>query len=92
MIGRFNVVCVILPTALQRQLEIDSIDLEVSDLRHLLRELSRVHPQLEGKLIEKGELRPGLSIAINGTMVGRDYFAELPPDSEVRFVPAIGGG
>lgn len=92
MIDRLNVVHVILPTALQRQLELDPIELEADDVRQLLQKLPRAYPQLEGKLIEQGELRPGLSIAINGTMAGRDYFATLPVGCEVRFVPAISGG
>jgi hypothetical protein len=37
-------------------------------------------------------LRPGLSIAINGTVSRMGLIQKIPPGAEVHFLPAPGGG
>ena len=83
---------VILPPQICRSLETDSVEIEASTVRQMLEQLVARFPVLEGKLVNGGKLRSGMAIAVDGTMIGRDHFAQLDAGSEVRFVPGIGGG
>jgi hypothetical protein len=37
-------------------------------------------------------LRPGLSVAVNGTVATLGLLQQVPAGAEVHFLPAIGGG
>lgn len=55
-------------------------------------DLERRHPGVKARLCDGGELRPGLAVVV-GTEVARLGLREpVGPDSEVHFLPAIGGG
>lgn len=49
-------------------------------------------PGLRDRLCPAGELIPGLQISINHHFTRAGLSAPLNPDSEVHFVPVIGGG
>ena len=63
------------------------INTEASSVRALIRELDMRYPGL-GSQIEDGTL----SVAIDGDIFQDAYLEELRPDSEVAFLPKIGGG
>lgn len=49
-------------------------------------------PGMRDALVEGGDLRPGLAVAVNTEMVPLGLLADVGPDDEVHFVPAISGG
>jgi molybdopterin synthase sulfur carrier subunit len=49
-------------------------------------------PGIKTRLCRDGSLAPGLHVSINDVMTQRGLSARLQPDSEVHFLPAIGGG
>ncbi len=61
-------------------------------VRELIAELDRRYPGLEAGLVEAGTLRRGLVLMIDGITSRQGLRARVSPDSEVHFVPAIGGG
>jgi molybdopterin converting factor small subunit len=62
------------------------LELEVRDVRQLLRELSERFPDLAP------HLEGGYAVAIDGEIFQDAWFAPIGPDSEVHLVPAIRGG
>lgn len=62
------------------------LELDVRDVRGLFRELGKRFPELAPHLEE------GVALAINGVIFQEALYAEIPPDSEVHLLPAIGGG
>jgi molybdopterin converting factor small subunit len=62
------------------------LELEVRDVRQLLRVLGERFPELAP------HLEGGYAIAIDGEIFQDAWFAPIGPDSEVHLVPAIRGG
>lgn len=61
-------------------------------VRQVVEDLDRLYPGMKARLCDGDALRPGLSVVV-GTEVARRGLAEpVGPDSEVHFLPAIGGG
>lgn len=50
------------------------------------------HPALKGRLREGHSLKPGLAVAVDGRLSNRGLVQPVGPDSEVHFLPAVGGG
>ena len=66
----------------------ESLEIAAPDVRALLAELYARFPPLERRLAE------GTAIAIDGEVLPRDeaLYEPLRPESEVHFLPQIGGG
>ena len=66
----------------------ESVEIGARDVRELLAELYRRWPALEKRL------REGTAIAIDGEVIqsGEALHERLRPESEIHFLPQIGGG
>ncbi len=71
---------------------IAEIAVEGTTLRDVLRAVGRRHPQLVEHVVRDGQIVPGLAVAIDGAMTNRGLLAQVGPESEVHFLPAIGAG
>jgi molybdopterin synthase sulfur carrier subunit len=61
-------------------------------VREVILELDRLHPGIKDRLCDANGLRPGIAVIVD-TQITRLGLAQLVgPDSEVHFLPAIGGG
>ena len=69
-----------------------SVELEGRTVRQLIAALDGQFPGMAARLTQDGQLTPGLMVSIDGAMAPRGLFATVEPDSEVHFLPAIGGG
>jgi molybdopterin synthase sulfur carrier subunit len=58
----------------------------------LIANLDLSYPGIAARLIDKGRIRPHISVAINGVISHRGLHQKLREPSEVHFVPALGGG
>ena len=58
----------------------------------LIANLDAAYPGLAARLVDRGRVRPHLSVAVNGEIVARGLHIKLPDGAEVHFVPALGGG
>jgi molybdopterin synthase sulfur carrier subunit len=65
---------------------------EGSTVGELIDALERRYPGIRPRLCRGENLAPGLQVAIDSAMTGRGLRAQVGPDSEVHFLPAIGGG
>ncbi len=68
------------------------VEIEGATVRDIVDRLEASYPGLGGRLVEDGQLRPGLSVFVDGANVGRRLRTKLQPDSELFFVEALGGG
>jgi sulfur-carrier protein len=58
----------------------------------LIDELERRYPGVKARLCDAGGLRPGMVVAVDTAVAGLGLHQPVGPDSEVHFLPAIGGG
>jgi sulfur-carrier protein len=84
---------VFIPPAL-RTLTKDTGELEIagSTVRQIIDALDERFPGLRDRLCEGDELKPGLTVAIDGHLSSVGLMAKVRPRSEIHFLPAIGGG
>jgi molybdopterin converting factor small subunit len=80
---------IILTDSLSKQFTGGDSNFEIvaSSVRSLIRELNNLYPGL-GTQVSDGTL----SVAIDGDIYQDAFLEELKPDSEVAFLPKIGGG
>ena len=68
------------------------VQIEGATVREIVDRLEASYPDLGGRLVEDGQLRPGLAVFVDGANVGRRLRTKLQPDSELFFVESLGGG
>jgi molybdopterin converting factor small subunit len=60
-------------------------------LRDVLRSLDARNPGLFQRVVAGDAVAPGMAVSIDGSMTSR-LLAAVKPNSEIHFLPAIGGG
>ena len=84
---------VFIPTMLQKMTGgIKQVDLEAKNVRQIIEELERLYPGIKDRLVEDGAIRSNLAVAIDGEITRMGLLEKVGENSEVHFVPAIGGG
>ena len=68
------------------------VDLEARNVRQVIEKLDEMYPGIKDRLVEDGEIRPNLAIAIDGDVAIMGMLQKVGENSEVHFIPAIGGG
>ncbi len=68
------------------------VDVEGATVREVVESLEAQFPGLENRLVQAGDLRPGLAIFVDGANSRRGLRTKLREDSEVFFLESIGGG
>jgi len=71
---------------------VEKFDIEGETLRDVIAALDRQIPGIAEHLTEGDGLARGLAVSIDGQMSSRGLWARVNPDSDVHFLPAIGGG
>jgi molybdopterin converting factor small subunit len=60
-------------------------------LRDIIHTLEERFPGIKDRLLQDGELRPDIAVAVDGEMA-LDLLERVRDESEVHFVPPISGG
>ena len=68
------------------------LEIEAASVRQLVGMLEERFPGFADRVLEDGELKPGLRVAVDGHVSPMGVLARLEPDSQVHFLSAIGGG
>ena len=68
------------------------VDLEARNVRQVVDGLDSLFPGIKDKLLVDGKIRPNLAVAIDGEVARMGLLEKVGENSEVHFVPAIGGG
>ncbi len=84
---------VFIPTMLQPMTGgVKQVNLEARNVRQVVERLDQLYPGIRDKLVEENRIRPNLAVSIDGEVGRMGLLEKLGEDSEVHFVPAIGGG
>ncbi len=84
---------IFIPTMLQKLTDgVKQIDMDARNVRQVIEQLESLYPGMEDRLVEDGEIRPNLAVAIDGDVAIMGLLQKVGENSEVHFVPAIGGG
>jgi molybdopterin synthase sulfur carrier subunit len=70
----------------------ESVRVPGSTVRELIDALEERSQGIKTRLCDGSDLRAGLAVVIDGQVSRRGLSAEVNEDSEVHFIPAIGGG
>ena len=68
------------------------IELPGTTLRQIIDGLEAAFPGIRERLCSGGAISPALQVSIDGALTSRGLLAPVAPDSEIHFLPAIGGG
>jgi molybdopterin synthase sulfur carrier subunit len=71
---------------------VDVVDVEAANVRQAIERLEEKFPGIRARLCEGDGLKPGLTVAVDGNVSSLGLLQKLKPNSEVHFLPAIGGG
>jgi len=71
----------------------ERFDVEGTSLREVFAAVRVSAPDLFDRLVEDGDLRPDIAVAIDGSILeDTGLFTDVPADAEIYLVPPIGGG
>jgi molybdopterin synthase sulfur carrier subunit len=68
------------------------VRLDGDTLQQITAALEVRFPGIAACLLEDGRIASGLAVSIDGAITSRGLLAPVRPDSEIHFLPAIGGG
>ena len=71
---------------------LDRVAVEGRTVGEVVKALEAQFPGIETRLCSGGELASSLQVSIDSTMTRQGLRAKVQPDSEVHFLPALGGG
>lgn len=65
---------------------------EGKNIRALIDNLDQKYPGFKDALLEDGDLRSGIAVAVDGMLSNMGLLQKVEQAREIHFVPAIGGG
>ncbi len=68
------------------------VQVEGVNVRQVIDNLERRFPGMKERLVEGGRVKPNISVAIDGEVTTLGMLEKVGENSEVHFLPAIGGG
>jgi len=84
---------VFIPTMLQPLAgDTKEVSLEAKNVRQVVEGLEERFPGIRDWLVEDGKIKSNLVVAVDGETSSMGLLTKVDQDSEVHFIPAIGGG
>ncbi len=84
---------VFIPTMLQPLTDgVKQTECEGRNVRQIIDGLEAQYPGIKDRLLEDGEIRSNLAVAIDGDVARMGMLERVSEASEIHFVPAIAGG
>ena len=80
------------PTLRSLTNQIDVVDVEGQTVRELIDCMDSQFPGVKAQLVQNDRLRSGWMVAVGTAVATAGLRERVPPDAEVHFLPAIGGG
>jgi molybdopterin synthase sulfur carrier subunit len=68
------------------------VTLEATNVRQIVAQLEVLYPGMQDALVEDGDLKPHIAVAVDGEVSILGVMEPVGTDSEVHFIPALGGG
>ena len=70
----------------------DRVEVSAANVRGLVEALEERFGGIRERLVSEDGIASGLAVSIDGKLNPRGLLAAVGPESEVHFLPAIGGG
>lgn len=70
----------------------DTVVVAGATVRELINNLDTEYPGMKEQLVEKFRLKSNISVAVDGEITPLGMLEKVSEESEVHFLPAIGGG
>ena len=84
---------VYIPSLMQKLSEGNSkVQIEGSSIRQIVNNLESRYPGFRDRLVENGRIKGNISVAVDGEITPLGMLEKVAENSEVHFLPAIGGG
>ena len=84
---------VFIPSLMQKLSDGKSrVEIEGSSVRQIVNNLEAQYPGFMERLVDDGRIKGNISVAIDGEITPLGMLEKVGEDSEVHFLPAIGGG
>lgn len=84
---------VFVPTMLQPTTGgVKEVDVNARNVRQVIEQLDQLFPGIADRLMEDDEIRPNLAVAVDGEVARMGLLERVGQNTEIHFVPAIGGG
>ena len=84
---------VFIPSLLQKLTDgAEVVEVSGSTVRQIVEGLENLHPGIKARLVDGFKIKPNISVAIDGEVAPLGMLEKVGEDSEVHFLPAIGGG
>ena len=71
---------------------VKEVIVEARNVRQVIEGLDQVFPGMKERLVEDGRIRASVVVAVDGEATRIGLLEKVREDSEVHFVPSIGGG
>lgn len=68
------------------------VEVEGKNVAEILANLNQAYPGFRERLCDGNQLKPGLRVAIDDQMSQLGLLQKVTGNSEVHFIPAVGGG
>ena len=69
-----------------------TVEIEGATVRQIIENLEKAHPGMKARLVENNRVKPNISVAVDGEVTPMGMLEKVGENSEVHFLPAIGGG
>ena len=70
----------------------ETVEVEGATVREIVKNLDERYPGMKDRLVDKFRIKPNISVAVDGEVTPLGILEKVGEDSEVHFLPAIGGG
>lgn len=69
-----------------------SVKVPGSSVREIVSNLEEMYPGIKERLVDKFKLKSGITVAVDGEISPIGILEKVSENSEVHFLPAVGGG
>ena len=69
-----------------------TVQVQGTSVREVVDNLDQAYPGTKARLVDGFKLKPNISVAVDGEVSPIGILQKVREDSEVHFLPAIGGG
>jgi molybdopterin synthase sulfur carrier subunit len=68
------------------------VSIEATSVRQIIDRLEALYPGMKAALVDEDDLHPHIAVAVDGEVSVLGLVERVEEDSEVHFIPALGGG
>ena len=70
----------------------ETVEVSGKNVREIVNNLEKLYPGTKERLVDGHRMKPNISVAVDGEVTPLGILEKVKENSEVHFLPAIGGG